>query len=236
MKSYRAVVVTGGGFGIGRAAARMLAADGWHVAIVDADGTRAGETVDLIGSDGNSAAAFTADVTDSKAAVSIVDEIAKSAGPVTGLVTCAAMRHAGPITAITAEQWDQTVDSISPPAPTPRRCFDIGRAIARHFADSPWRVALIASSSWSHGSLTAKHQRLYPDIDADRARLAELESGQFSDWRDLRTADLENSGQQELLNWVCLAGALTELGQKPVSLELVQSYIFNSSKCFAVFE
>ena len=34
---------------------------------------------------------------------------------------------------------------------------------------SPWRVALIASSSWSHGSLTAKHGRLYPDIEADRA-------------------------------------------------------------------
>ena len=53
---------------------------------------------------------------------------------------------------------------ISPPSPTPKRCFDLGRATAKFFADSPWRVALIASSSWSHGSLTAKHNRLYPDM------------------------------------------------------------------------
>src|SRR5947209_5410626 len=74
---------------------------------------------------------------------------------------------------------------LSPPAPSPRRCFAIGRAIARFFAESPWRVALIASSSWSHGSLTRKHNRLYPDLPADRSRHHELEDGTFRTWDKL---------------------------------------------------
>jgi len=127
------------------------------------------------------------------------------------------------------------VDETSPPAPSPKRCFEIGRATARILADSPWRVALIASSSWSHGSLTAKHQRLYPDIEADRARFSEILDGTFSGWGGLELHDIEDAGQHEILNWVCLAGAMTELGQRATTLDLVETYVFNSSKCFAVF-
>lgn len=126
-------------------------------------------------------------------------------------------------------------DDVSPPAPSPRRCFEIGRATARILADSPWRVALIASSSWSHASLTAKHNRLYPDIDADRSRFAELKEGRFAEWSGLDLHEIEDAGQHEILNWVCLAGAMTELGQRASTLELVETYVFNSSKCFAVF-
>jgi hypothetical protein len=55
-----------------------------------------------------------------------------------------------------------------PPGPQPWRCFQIGAATARACARSPWRVALIASSSWSHSFLTAKHGRMYPDVESDR--------------------------------------------------------------------
>jgi hypothetical protein len=123
----------------------------------------------------------------------------------------------------------------SPPAPSPRRCFEIGRATARFFRDSPWRVALIASSSWSHGSLTIKHDRLYPDIPADRARVQELRDGTFAQWRDMPLAQLEDAGQNEFLNWVCLAGAMSETGQRAEVLDFVESHAFNSSKCFALF-
>jgi len=126
-------------------------------------------------------------------------------------------------------------DPISPPAPSPRRCFEIGQATARILADSPWRVALIASSSWSHASLTAKHDRLYPDIEADRSRFNDLREGRFADWGALDLKQIEDAGQNEILNWICLAGAMTELGQHVTTLDLVESYIFNSSKCFAVF-
>ncbi len=124
---------------------------------------------------------------------------------------------------------------IDPPGPNPRRCFDIGAATARVLADSPWRVALIASSSWSHAFLTPKNHYLYPDNAGDRARYDELASGNMARWRDLTTEQIEDAGQQEFLNWVTLAGAMHELGRKPVIFDYVESYIFNSDKCFAAF-
>lgn len=125
---------------------------------------------------------------------------------------------------------------ISPQAPSPKRCFELGRATARFFAASPWRVALIGSSSWSHASLTKKHGRLYPDVTADAQRLAELRNGTFGTWGEIPIATIEDAGQHEILNWICLAGAMTELGQTADVHDFAESYIFNSAKCFAVFQ
>jgi hypothetical protein len=126
-------------------------------------------------------------------------------------------------------------NAVDPPGPNPSRCFDVGAAVARALADSPWRVALIASSSWSHAFLTAKHHWIYPDVESDRARFDELASGNFARWRNLSTEQIEDAGQQEFLNWVCLAGAMTALGRKPEIVDYVESYLFNSDKCFALF-
>ena len=126
-------------------------------------------------------------------------------------------------------------ERLDPPSPAPWRCFDLGRASARALAASPWRVALIASSSWSHAFLTPKHHLLYPDVASDRAMYDSLAAGDYEAWRKTPLAALEDSGQQEMLNWMCLAGAMSELGHKPKDTEFVQSYIFNSSKCFASF-
>jgi hypothetical protein len=122
-----------------------------------------------------------------------------------------------------------------PPGPSPARCFDVGAATARALADSPWRVALVASSSWSHAFLTAKHHWLYCDIESDRARMAELRDGQLHRWRDLAPAQIEDAGQQELLNWICLAGAMHALGRPGEIVDWVETHVFNSSKCFALF-
>ena len=124
---------------------------------------------------------------------------------------------------------------VDPPGPNPGRCFDVGGAVARAFADSPWRVALVASSSWSHAFLTPKNHYLYPDNASDRARFDELASGKLSRWRDLTTEEIEDAGQQEFLNWVCLGGAMHALGREPEIVDYVESYIFNSDKCFALF-
>jgi hypothetical protein len=96
-------------------------------------------------------------------------------------------------------------------------------------------VALIASSSWSHAFLTPKNHYLYPDNASDRARFDELASGKLARWRDLTTEEIEDAGQQEFLNWVCLGGAMHALGREPVIVDYVESWIFNSDKCFAVF-
>jgi len=129
----------------------------------------------------------------------------------------------------------ESTGELSPPAPSPRRCFEIGRATARYFKDTPWRVALIASSSWSHGSLTVKNKRMYPDVEADRQRYEELCGGRLGNWANLDIRQIEDSGQHEILNWVCLAGAMVENGQAPTYTDFVESYIFNSTKCFALF-
>src|SRR5271155_1007616 len=125
---------------------------------------------------------------------------------------------------------------LDPPSPAPWRCFDLGAACARVVEKSQWRVALIASSSWSHAFLTPKHYLLYPDVEADRALYEALQAADYQTWRQRPLSAIEDSGQQEVLNWMCLVGAMNELGRRPTETSYVQSYIFNSNKCFAVFE
>ena len=130
---------------------------------------------------------------------------------------------------------DEVSQVRDPSAPPPWRCFDLGRATARILRDSPWRVALIASSSWSHAFLTEKTGWIRPDIESDARLYAALQDGRYEAFRDLTVSEAEAAGQHEIFNWVCLAGAMAELGHQPDYLEYVQTYIFNSDKCMAVF-
>ena len=108
-------------------------------------------------------------------------------------------------------------DEPDPPSPSPRRCFEVGQATARVLRDSPWRVVMMASSSWSHAFLTEKNFWAYPDLEADRALLEHLKSGDYDKWKDVDLSSIEASGQQEVLNWFCLVGAMSEL-QRPMEL------------------
>jgi hypothetical protein len=125
-------------------------------------------------------------------------------------------------------------EDLDPPAPTPKRLFDLGAATARILAESPYRVAVLASSGWSHAFLTAKNQYLYPDTPADRRMYDALCSADWPTWRGLSGTAVEDSGQQEILNWMCLAGALSELKRTPRVTGFVDTWIFNSSKAFLI--
>ena len=122
---------------------------------------------------------------------------------------------------------------LPPPAPLPWRCYDLGKALAQVITESPYRAAIIGSSSWSHASLTAMHGFLWGDVDRDRQLREELKSGRQDRWRDLDWKQLRASGQHEMLNWICLAGAME--GRKAEILAYAETYIFNSSKCVALF-
>ena len=123
---------------------------------------------------------------------------------------------------------------LDPPSPSPRRLMDVGGAVARHLKQSPWRVAVIASSSWSHAFLTDKTWRLVPDTASDRAHYDALASGNYAYWESTTTAAIEDAGQQELLNWFALAGAARELGLgAPVQHNFIETHCFNSNKVFA---
>ena len=123
-----------------------------------------------------------------------------------------------------------------PPGPTPKRCMQVGAALARVLKESPYRVALVASSSWSHAFLTAKNNYLWPDTPSDREMLSDLKKGNYAAWSERTTAQLEDAGQHELLNWACLLGAMEELDAKPDYVEWVETDVLTSNKCFATFK
>jgi Catalytic LigB subunit of aromatic ring-opening dioxygenase len=125
-------------------------------------------------------------------------------------------------------------NELDPPSPTPRRLMDVGASVARHLKASPWRVAIVASSSWSHAFLTDKTWRLLPDTASDRAHYDALAAGNYAYWESTTTAEIEDAGQQELLNWFALAGAARELGLgSPEQHNFIETHCFNSNKVFA---
>jgi NAD(P)-dependent dehydrogenase (short-subunit alcohol dehydrogenase family) len=83
------VLVTGGGSGIGRAAAQRAAREGAAVAVVDRHGDNAATTVQLIEGLGGRAVACVADVSDDDAIGAAVNETAERFGRITGVVTSA---------------------------------------------------------------------------------------------------------------------------------------------------
>ena len=96
------------------------------------------------------------------------------------------------------------VNTFYPPnQPTPRRCYELGRAIARAIDgwESDARVALIASGGLSHVVVDEELDRI--TIDALAAKDADT----------LCTLPVErlNLGTSEIRNWVTAAGALEAL-------------------------
>jgi hypothetical protein len=125
---------------------------------------------------------------------------------------------------------------LDPPSPTPKRCMEVGAATARAMRESPWRTALIASSSWSHAFLTDKHYQLYPGHRVRPSPLRGAPRGRLRDLAPDAARAIETSGQQEMLNWFMLAGAMEELGRKPDECEFIDTWSFNSNKCFSVWK
>ena len=126
--------------------------------------------------------------------------------------------------------------TADPPGPSPARCLALGQALVAVLGTLPHKVALVATSSWSHAFLTEKTGFMHPDLAADRERFEELRTGAYAAWRRLSRGQLESCGQQELLNWMPLAGAMTAAGAGPPRwCQLAESYIMNSSKCSVVF-
>jgi hypothetical protein len=126
-------------------------------------------------------------------------------------------------------------ERLDPVGPSPARCFALGRAVAQSFADTDLRVALVASSSWSHAFLTDKTWHITPDSEADLRLYDLFAAGEHAKWKETTTAEIVASGQHEMLNWFCLTGAVDELGLDLEWSELVTTDVFNSNKCFAVF-
>ena len=122
-----------------------------------------------------------------------------------------------------------------PPSPQPWRCMAVGKAVAEVFAASPWRVALIASSSWSHCFLSPTNGYLWPDHAADRLLFDALSRADYETWRKRSLKDMERAGQHEMLLWMALMGAMETLHRRPVVQDYVETHIFMSEKCFVSY-
>ena len=130
----------------------------------------------------------------------------------------------------------QAGENLDPPGPSPRRCFEFGRAVGRAVRKSDKRVALVASSSWSHAFLHDKGWHLRPDTEADERLYQALVAGDYDYWNARTTREVIESGQHEMLNWYCLLGAMSELDLNLSWSDFVVTEIFNSNKAFALFE
>jgi hypothetical protein len=126
-------------------------------------------------------------------------------------------------------------EQLDPSGPTPARCLDLGRAVARAYAATDQRVALIASSSWSHAFLCDKLWHLGPDTDADRRLYKALQNSDYDTWRQVTSRQVVEAGQHEMLNWFCLLGAMAEAGMRLDWSDFVTTDVFNSNKCFAIY-
>src|SRR5437016_1511417 len=67
------------------------------------------------------------------------------------------------------------VNAYLPPLPTPRRCQELGKVIAKVIAARPERVAIIASGGMSHFPGTWKYPK--PDFAFDYWAIAQMEKG-----------------------------------------------------------
>ena len=54
-------------------------------------------------------------------------------------------------------------------------------------------------------------------------------------WRETPLEAIEEAGEQEMLNWFALAGAMQALGAGLEWSSFVETHIFNSNKVFAVY-
>jgi hypothetical protein len=63
-----------------------------------------------------------------------------------------------------------------------------------------------------------------------------LVKGDLERWRRVSGAEIVRDGQHEMLNWFCLLGAVEELGLSLRWSEFVTTDVFNSNKCFTIYD
>jgi len=103
-------IVTGGGSGIGRRVALMLAQEGAKVVASDINEAGLLEMLNIAKSSQNCDISMeTGDVRDEKAVMRIVDSAVEKHGKLDLLVNCAGIIQLGKIEDITSEQWDKVL-------------------------------------------------------------------------------------------------------------------------------
>jgi NAD(P)-dependent dehydrogenase (short-subunit alcohol dehydrogenase family) len=124
----KTAVVTGAGRGIGRAEARLLAAEGARVIVNDVDGDQAKAVVDEITAGGGAAVANNDDAASWAGAEAIVQQAVSEFGRLDVLVNNAGVIRDAMSFSMTEEQWDDVV-----------RVHLKGHVACARFAGAHWR-------------------------------------------------------------------------------------------------
>ncbi|MDG3576739.1 SDR family NAD(P)-dependent oxidoreductase [Rhizobium sp. YJ-22] len=103
------VFITGGGGGIGRAAALMFAAFGAHVVVLDRDAAAAEAVCREVANAGGAASAFALDVTDEAAVLAAFSQAERVAGGLDVLINNAGISIRRPSTELALEDWNRVV-------------------------------------------------------------------------------------------------------------------------------
>ncbi|EHB46402.1 SDR family NAD(P)-dependent oxidoreductase [Mycolicibacterium vinylchloridicum] len=106
----KVALITGGGSGIGRAAAQQFAHEGAKVAVLDLRADAATETADIINSAGGTAIAVTANVAVASEVEAAVAEVVSRLGAVTALYNNAGVDSAGNVEVTEERDWDRCFD------------------------------------------------------------------------------------------------------------------------------
>ena len=105
----RAVLVTGGGSGIGREVALHAAREGAILAVGDIDVEMAQRTIEDIAGEGGRGHAFALDVTSAEAAGHFVDAAGQAIGRLDVLVNSAGIREIAPVLELSFEEWNRVL-------------------------------------------------------------------------------------------------------------------------------
>jgi meso-butanediol dehydrogenase/(S,S)-butanediol dehydrogenase/diacetyl reductase len=105
----QAVLVTGGGSGIGRAVCEMAAAEGARIAVGDLDAERAAQTASAIRAAGGEAHPIQLDVADPAAAARFVEAAETALGRLDVLVNAAGIREIAPVLDLSFEEWTRVI-------------------------------------------------------------------------------------------------------------------------------
>jgi 3-oxoacyl-[acyl-carrier protein] reductase len=137
----RVALVTGGGRGIGAAAAQLLAREGAKVAVSDMDAGPAEEVAGSI-----KGLAIACDVTDRGQVERMVERTVKELGRLDFLVACAGITRDNLLFKMTDEDWDAVIDTHL------KGTFLCARAAQKHMVEQKYGKMVFLSSTSALGN------------------------------------------------------------------------------------
>ncbi|HEV8342229.1 MAG TPA: AmmeMemoRadiSam system protein B [Candidatus Binatia bacterium] len=100
------------------------------------------------------------------------------------------------------------VNALTPPMPTPRRCYELGKVLGEAFERTEKKVAIVATGGLSHWPGEPKAGKI--NTEFDREFLEALTDGNHGRLAGYTHAELAEagSGAHEVRTWIALAAAV----------------------------